>query len=1106
MLSLLIGRADSGKSSELFRQICARGESRPQILLVPEQASHETERRLCEIGGNRVSLFAEVLSFTRLSNRVFSAAGGMAEPVLDAGGRLLLMYHALKSVAPQLRAYAKPSQKPAFLTGLLATVDELKSCCVTPLALSQAAEEMDGTEKNRLQDLALICGAYDALTARSAMDPRDRLTRLAEKLSESGWARGTDVYVDGFTDFTPQEYQVLRELFKQSESVTVALTCDQLEETEHGTGVFSPARRTGAILTRLAGEVGVKVSAKCLRRISERPAELSFLEKNLFLSQQAPFAEAPGALELFSAWTPRSEAEWTAARILELVREKGYRFREIAVAARGFDPYADLIDSVFRRYGVPTFITAMHDILQKPVLTLVAAALDTVTGDYDYDDVFRYLKTGLAGLSADECDCLENYVLKWNIHGSRWSASKDWNMHPQGYGFQMTAEDRVSLEELNNLRRRVTKPLERLRKNPDRTGRGQVLALYSFLEEIGLARRLEERTKLLDEQGERTLAQEYGQLWEILCGAMEQCAEILGENPMGLEEFSGLFQLVLSQYDVGSIPVSLDRVTAGEVTRIANRRIKVLFFLGTDDGSIPQTAPAPGLLTDEDRSLLASFGLELAPRLEDKLFRENTVLYTACTQPHEKLILTWPLAGSEGEEKRPSFLVGRLKALFPLLPITEEGALDGSFRLAAPGPALEQAAHRPELRKILRKLPDMDRQVERLEQAERWERGRLSEAAVRALYGKRVPMSASRLDTYQSCHFSYFMQYGLKAKPRRPAGFQAPEYGTFVHYVLEQVFREAGKHSDKATLHKLTRKAAERYLEEELGGREEQTARFRYLFRRLLQSVYLVVENVAEELEHSDFVPISFELGFGDRGGLPPVELTVGGVTLSISGFVDRVDGWVKDDRLYLRVIDYKTGKKSFDLTEIWNGIGLQMLLYLFALEQEGKSLYNHDIIPAGVLYLPARDVIVQGSRNMSEEERRREVDRDLRRRGLLLDNPEVIAAMEQPGEDGIRFLPLKVSASSGAITGDSLVSAQQMGKLSAHIRKLLGEICRELSAGSIAADPYWRGPEKNACQFCDYAAACQFEEGRGEDRRRFLPTLKSREFWASIGGADGEE
>lgn len=581
---------------------------------------------------------------------------------------------------------------------------------------------------------------------------------------------------------------------------------------------------------------------------------------------------------------------------------------------------------------------------------------------------------------------------------------------------------------------------------------------------------------------------------------------------MELEEFAALFRLVLSQYDVGTIPVSLDRVTAGETTRQTGQHGKVLFLLGADDASIPQVSTPAGLLSDDDRSLLASYGLELNQTARDLLYREMTTVYLTCARPTQKLIVSWPGQSGAGEERRPCFLVERLRLLFSDLTVEREEDLYGRFRLQAPLPALEQAGRSQSAHDALLALPEYAPLVERLDRAARWERGRLSRPAVERLYGHRVPMSASRMDKYKSCHFSYFMRYGLQAEPRKPAGFTAPEYGTFVHYVLEHVLKDDAfqqttlpgwedeqDQERRDRVAELTRQAVEQYVREELGGLEQQSERFQYLFRRLLRSVQAVVDNVTQEIWASKFRPISFELGFGSGKDLPPVELTVGDVTLSITGFVDRVDGWEKDGRLYLRVVDYKTGRKSFDLTEVWNGLGLQMLLYLFTLEDRGEKFYGKPVEGAGVLYLPARDAIIKGSRSMSDDAWRKQLDKELTRSGLVLSDPAVLDAMEEPGEKGYRFLPLKVSKSTGEISGEALATAEQLGKLGGHIQKVLEEICQEIAQGNIAADPFWRGPEKNACRYCDYAQACHFEEGRGGDGKRWLASVKSREFWENV-------
>lgn len=1093
MLKLILGRAGTGKSEALIRAIAATGGVRSQLLIVPEQHSHDSERRLCAVAGNAVSLYAEVLSFTRLASRVFSVAGGVARPQLDTGGRLLLMDLALKSVTEQLRVYARPSRKPQFLTQLAATMDECKAAAITPAMLLQVSQAAEGETGDKFADLSLICGAYDALIARWGEDPRDRLTRLAEGLIKSQWAQGRDIYLDGFTDFTPQERLVLEQLLRQANSVTVALTCGRLEGEEE---IFAPARKTAHRLLRLAADCGVGAEVEV--RVCH-PAEIApgiqAVEKALFEPIVIPHEDRAG-VELYRAVSPYSEVERAAAKALCLVRNGSCRWRDIAVTARSMERYGPLIDLIFPRYGIPIFLARMDDVLQKPVLALVTAALDTVAGEYRYEDLFRYLKTGLTGLTADQVDRLENYALKWELRGSRWTQKGAWAFHPEGFGLPWTEEERAVVEELDGLRRQAVTPLEGLRRCKEKTGSGLALALYAFLEEIDLPQRLLERAEGLREQGDATLAAEYEQLWQILCTALEECADILKDIPMEWEEFDRLFKLVLSQSEVGAIPVSLDRVTVGEMPRLAHKHCKALLLLGADDSQLPAAAPSPGLLVDEDRALLASLGMESAPPLADKLWREMTIVYESCALPAQQLIISWPDSGEDGQECRPSFLVKKLNALFPGLPLLDERALTEDFRLEAPRPALELAG-RPEVGQALKKLPDFSERVQRMERAAALERGSLTRPVVEALYGRRVPMSASRMDRYCSCHFSYFMQYGLRARPRKSAGFQAPEYGTFIHYVLEHVLQQ--REGKEIPSRDQVRRVVDRYVKEELGGLEKETARFRYLFHRLERSVYSVVENVCQELARSDFEPVAFELGFARDGELPPVELTMDGLTLSISGFVDRVDGWEKDGRLYLRVVDYKTGRKSFDFTDIWNGMGLQMLLYLFTLKEKGEQCFGKEIVPAGVLYLPAQDAILSGSRSMTDEERQKELDSALRRKGLVLREPEVLEAMEHTDGTKPRFLPVRV-VKSGAFTGDALVSAEQLGRLERHTAQILREVASELAAGNISADPFWRGPQKNACQWCEYAAACQFREGCGGDRRRWQSSVSASDFWERLG------
>ncbi|MCF0123150.1 MAG: PD-(D/E)XK nuclease family protein, partial [Ruminiclostridium sp.] len=773
MLYIVTGRAGCGKTGAVFSRMREEGKHRRQLLLVPEQASFETERRFCQENGNGAGLYGEVLSFTRLENRVVSLAGGGARPVLDEGGRLLVMYAALRSVSGNLSVYAMPSRKPEFLSSLISTMDELKSCCVTGEQLLQIGEETEGLDGEKLRDLGLIFGAYEAMTARGSLDPRDRLTRLAEKLRVFPYLRDQDVYLDGFTDFTPQQGLVLEQILRQAHSVTVVLTLGDQQGEED---VFAPSRKTLAWLKNLAARAGCPVTEEILpTRPDLRPEPLAYLEQNLFARPLTPFSgDIHDTIFVGNCPTPREEVRWAAGEISSLVLNYGLRYRDIALLARSMDRYWEHVEGIFAQYDIPVFQSDMTDILQKPIFTLITAAMDAVNGGYAYEDIFRYLKTGLAGITPESCDRLENYVITWDIRGSRWT--KEWTMHPDGYHRNFDEAAWQELGEINGLRHRVIAPLEALKKEAKGSIREQVLALYRFLEEIHAPEALEDRAAQLLEQGEPELSRQVSQLWEIFCGGLEQCVSLLGELETDFSEFARLLRLLLSRYSVGSIPASLDRVTAGDARRLANRSCKVLFLLGADDGSIPLLDPGQGLLTDRDRELLVDYGLEIPPRMEEKLGREQTIVYTICTKPMERLYVLWPAAGENGGEKRPSFLVEALRSLFPT-------AVGTCIPADSPDRLRTLAAKRPEVRGALEEEPGYRERFLRLDRAAQWERGRLSPKAVKTLYGNRVAMSASRMDKYKSCHFAYFLKYGLGASAREQAGFHAPEYGTFVHFV-----------------------------------------------------------------------------------------------------------------------------------------------------------------------------------------------------------------------------------------------------------------------------------------------------------------------------------
>ncbi len=1107
MLKLILGRAKSGKTSSIMdciRSLAQDGE-RGMVLLVPEQYSHEAEREMLRRCGDSLALHGEVLSFTRLALGILREAGMGKRKFLDGGGRALCMALALDAVGSRLKVYSAARRQSALQESLLAAIDELKSACVPPEALESCAEKrLDGLG-DKLRDLSLIYSAYEAVCARTALDPMDRLSLATESFPQSRHA-GRRIFIDGFTDFTHQQLQLIRAMLASGCSVTVALSCESLTE---GHEIFEPSRRAAAALLRCAKDLGLESEVETSEK---RPPEsaMEALEAELF-SFRACRHDAEGRVLMRCAASLTAECEAAAARCLALVRG-GARWRDIAVAIRGYEGYRAALENVFALYGVPLYSARKSDIFEKSVPALIQSAFAVIGGGWSYEDMFSYLKTGLAGLSADECDELENYVFLWSLRGSAWTRAEDWRAHPEGYDADYDDSTWERLRRINALRRRAAAPLAMLQKmgSEGASARSHCAALSAFFDALSLPETLSRRALELRSSGQETLAAEYAQLWEMIVSATEQCAAILGDTEMGFGDFGKLFCLVLSKYSLGSIPLSADKVSAGDMDRMRRRSIKHLIVLGCDSSRVPSTEPGSGIFSDDDREKLLEAGIDIGDCPTDRLYREFALVYNCLTLPAETLYISHCADDGEGGKTQPSFVMSRLRDIFGL----DISPVDlARCRAGAPAPALELAAEAmlrsPEplahAARAYFEEQGQGEELQRLRRAASLSRGRLSREGVRALYGEKLRLSASRIDKMAACPFSYFLQYGLKAKPRQAADFAPPEMGTFMHFVLENVAREISAEGGFATVkaervEQLCDKFVEQYIHEKLDDFREKSPRFEHLFRRLIRNVRAVVADMAAELARSRFAPLDFELDFGKASEFPPIELGEGDSRLTLTGIADRVDGYYHDGKLYVRVVDYKTGKKKFSLSDVWYGMGLQMLLYLFALSRSGKERYGGEIVPAGVMYVPARDVLISARADISDEEILAEKLKQKRRSGLVLEDEAILRAMEN--SDAPVYIPVSIDK-NGAFTGEALASAERLGLLSRHIDDTLREMAKEMHTGCIAADPYFRTQTDNACRFCDYASACHF--GGEEDKIRYLDNLKPAEVWAKLEKGDGE-
>ncbi len=1101
MLRLITGKAGTGKTSAVNSEIrqavqeCRGG----IILIVPEQFSHEAERELCAICGDTLSRYAEVLSFTGLARKAASVLGGIAVPYLDEGGRSLCMAQAMKPIGTRLSVFQNASAKPDLQKMLLSALDSMKTACITPRKLLNASLECGGDLGRKLSDLALISESYTAVLGSSAADPSDTLSALAAGIEAGFLTEKNTVYVDGFSDFTKAELFVLRAILRQGVSLTVCLTLDDLNGKNE---IFSLPRSSAFQLLSFAREFGEESAVTSVEG-SDADDPLRLFPDHVFSYTKKTFPSG-GKIELFRAENMQGECEAAAAKAIELVRDHGFRWHDIAIAVRGFADYAALLENTFEDYSIPLFTARRAPVTSRPLFVFLSCVFSILLNGWRADDILSYLGTGLTGLTLDECDLLSSYITLWQPDERSWKSGKSWRQLPDGSGGSPDDAAQQQLEKINALRRKVSEPLLHLSKSFPRSSKASsyTRALAVFLDETEIAERLEARCAALEKAGRRAEAEETGQLWNIVVSAIEQTHMILGESELDAEAFSRLFLLTLSRYDIGSIPASLDAVTAGDFDRMRRRHIRVLIILGADDARLPAAETETGIFSDEELARLSETEAAFREKPENEMWREYLRIYNCLSLPSDRLILFCSALDADGNKTSPSTVIDAAMRLFSLelRPVSP-----GESALAAPGPALRLAASEEgpagaAAAQFFRAA--YPGKLEALKEAAIQLRGSLSPGSTYALYGKKIRISASRAEKFFSCRYAYFCEFGLRAHPQRRAVFSASELGSFTHFVLQRtaegIDRLGGFHkADEAVVRELAEEAVSAYIRDVLSNFEEKTERFVYLFRRAAADVVLVASDMAEELKRSRFVPLAFELDFGNWNTPLRLSLNGGKDVLTVSGIADRIDGCEIDGKAYLRVFDYKTGNKKFSFSDIWYGMSMQLLLYLYALQQKPEEACEAlglppgtPLLPAGAVYSPARSRYLSVNASAQEQEIAELRRKEFRRSGFTLEDSNIPDAWEA-GPDRI-YSPFQTDK-SGNPSGDTLLTGRQFDLLFGHMIRMLADMAEELRNGSIEANPFEKGNSgEMPCRYCDYSEACNFVNGENGEKSRVLYDLKA--------------
>lgn len=1104
MLNLIYGRSKSGKTTYIDNKVCELAHSGETkiLVIVPDQVTFETERAYLSLLGAKLSQNVLVLGFSRMCDYVFETTGAIRKAPADEQTKALLMSVALEEVKDSLTLYSDKALNPELSKLMLSARKELALSGNTRDSVFEATADADALTCSKLSDIYLANDAMDALLTQSFEDPDAELSIVADMLRERRLFEDFYIFIDSYLSFTAPETEAISALMSQCREMYVALSFDGVSHD----GLFSTSGDTSLKLKRMAESEGLKVAEPYLCNYNGffKSEALSHLEQNVFAEDKCTFDEDADSIAMYRAKDRYDEIDFVAREIRRLIIDEGCRFSDIAVVGRNLKPYSSIISTVFDKYEISYFADKPHDITSKPVVKLISACFNCILSGFDKDDVLSLLKTGLTKIDDKDISLFENYIYTWQLNYS--SLLNDFTENPRGFADEFTFEDIENLRRVENVRSLIIPALKTFKSDLNgKTAREICQGLYDLLLTLGTDKKLMELTDKLKAWEEISSADEQLRLWEIFINTLDRTADVIGDRELTLKRFYDLFMLQLSLTDISFIPKALDQVTVGDIERLRLGGRKYVFVVGAVEGEFPKTDSSGGLFTAAERSELARLNVLDEADDEQNANRELYLCYYALTSASNKLFISFPAAELSGEAKAQSVIISEVASIFPncnYRTIFKENTRD---LLWAKKPAYDFYAKRARskdpltlaLKDYYSKDEDYRDRLQSLDNVMNSNaRFNIKDNSVaEQLFGKDLHLSASKIEKYHLCRFSYFCQYGLKASERRKASIDALEYGSFVHYIMEKFFSAFEKSQladlDEQQISKVVNEVSDEYANLHFGGLDSKSARFNYLFDSVKESSVILLTHIISELSQSDFTPADFELDIGKD--ISAYRLDLGeGVSVTVTGKVDRADIMKRDGKAYIRIVDYKTGTKIFSLSDVIYGLNLQMLLYLSVIRNKGSERYGADIVPAGVLYMPAFVPTLEMAANSSGEEILAERNKKLRMNGILLNDESVLASMDKE----LKGMYIPVSMGTKGLKGtDNLATLEEFGAVFAHIDKLISQMASELLSGNIDASP--ATGSYDACQYCPYSAVCI---GRNEADTKKMFKLDREEILRELG------
>ena len=1095
MLTLLLGDFGSGKTSYLYREIAnvvSKDAPAPSFLIVPEQATVTTEAALASLLPPSAPLSFEVTNFSRLANTVFRRTGGLSQSGVTKDSKLLLMWRALRECAPHLSSPPNLSDN-GKIARLVDAVDELRLKGVSTRDLLRVSNELneDGALQRKLADFLLVNQCYRSYFENGMTDTADDLSRMAEILEHASPFKGTLFYFDGFVSFTAQELSVLRLLLKTC-PVTVTLSIPAVRSTPLA---YKEVEDTVRRLVALANEGHTPFDVRTFdERLRPTPPVFHEIAKELFsssektpLTQDVPASPPITVAELPDVFT---EADYIASEISRLVRE-GMRYRDILLLGRNPDAYRGILDAALDKQGIPYYFSEKNDITEYEAIKLILSVYRMRNRGYKTEDVITYVKCGFSGLDRKTVDEFESYAATWRLHGRSFTGTKPWSLHPRGYTDRPLRETEVAmLANLNKAKETLFAPLSLLGEKPSsRTVTSHSEALVSFLEALSVEEQLSCRAAQAEAEGRRSTATDYRMLYPAICDLLDRLVSLLGTVSVTEEEFSSLLQLSLSTVKIGQIPTSVDEVVIGDASMLRPTAPRCTVLFGVNDGIFPGAPSGRSFFSEGERRTLAGHGIVLESERLIAPARERYAFIRAFLSPKEQLIMTVPHADRGLSPLYTAPVVEEIRcrggqaikslsadALTPADFLwTRRGALDvlGDLRDTPDFP-------------LLKSLVEEDESLK--EKTERLTRPVVDPSchvtSAPSAHGA-LPLTQSRIESFVKCPFAYTCTYLLGLREDAVASFRASETGSYVHALLENFFlilKEEEKAIGELTPDEcvaFAKRASDKCRETLFPDESARTARVLHLCNRLTASSLPVLDSLVKEFRDGDFAPLFFELPISRESKKKDDAFRLeDGTPVSLYGRADRIDVCEIDGKQYLRVVDYKTGTKTFKMDNIQKGLDVQLLLYLSILCDPKETalrrrLHLHDeVYPAGVLYL-LTGLPPLSTRPALDADLRLLAGEKLGRNGVLLNDKDVLSAMEK--EDNGVFKMKKKDGEIASVSGFTLLDREEMQRVFDDLRQTVLNVGNAIHKGEASATPLNHGNERgDTCTYCAFKPVCR--------------------------------